>query len=375
MEVEEKNIIFLIGNGYDLGHGLKTSYKDFIIWYLKDSLKKALESGENINSDDCMTIIAGRHFAHPDKHEECLYRLENEFQNNRLNGFINGSQNQAVEPNGIVIRSEYNFVKSILTDCTKREWNGIENEIYKVIKAEHHNIKISCNNSDPRSSSSYSKNLEIIKSLNKSVKCLKTKLKEYLESQDSLQIDRSDWFNQIMDRSINDDKKTNYLFLNFNYTTYYYETIETLKSRYGNKNTTFELLNIHGTLKSSPEEIVFGIGDEQNDFYHEIESLYGDEWLQCMKSFHYFRNDNYQNLLGFLAKGDFEIYVMGHSCSITDRTLLNMIFEHDHCKKIHIYHYSGMESYLKTAYNIARNFQDKVKMREVVMPFNEYLKM
>src|SRR5690606_10965196 len=28
------NRLILVGNGFDLAHGLKTSYKDFIIWYL-----------------------------------------------------------------------------------------------------------------------------------------------------------------------------------------------------------------------------------------------------------------------------------------------------------------------------------------------------
>ncbi|RZL20538.1 MAG: hypothetical protein EOO96_24965, partial [Pedobacter sp.] len=28
------NRLILVGNGFDLAHGLRTSYKDFIIWYL-----------------------------------------------------------------------------------------------------------------------------------------------------------------------------------------------------------------------------------------------------------------------------------------------------------------------------------------------------
>ncbi len=28
--------LVIIGNGFDLAHGLKTSYKDFIRWYLKE---------------------------------------------------------------------------------------------------------------------------------------------------------------------------------------------------------------------------------------------------------------------------------------------------------------------------------------------------
>ena len=36
------NRIVLIGNGFDLAHGLKTSYKDFIDWYWKDWGEKLL---------------------------------------------------------------------------------------------------------------------------------------------------------------------------------------------------------------------------------------------------------------------------------------------------------------------------------------------
>lgn len=30
------NRLVIIGNGFDLAHGLKTSYKDFIRWYLNE---------------------------------------------------------------------------------------------------------------------------------------------------------------------------------------------------------------------------------------------------------------------------------------------------------------------------------------------------
>jgi Bacteriophage abortive infection AbiH len=35
------NRLILIGNGFDLAHGMKTSYKDFMIWYLKSSFSEA----------------------------------------------------------------------------------------------------------------------------------------------------------------------------------------------------------------------------------------------------------------------------------------------------------------------------------------------
>src|SRR5687767_348767 len=39
------NRLFLIGNGLDLAHGLKTQYNDFIVWYLKRAYSEAFENG------------------------------------------------------------------------------------------------------------------------------------------------------------------------------------------------------------------------------------------------------------------------------------------------------------------------------------------
>ena len=33
------NRLVIIGNGFDLAHGLKTSYNDFVDWYLEKRLK------------------------------------------------------------------------------------------------------------------------------------------------------------------------------------------------------------------------------------------------------------------------------------------------------------------------------------------------
>ena len=50
------NRLILIGNGFDLAHGLKTGYNDFIIWYLKKCFKSAEESG---SYDDGLINIRG----------------------------------------------------------------------------------------------------------------------------------------------------------------------------------------------------------------------------------------------------------------------------------------------------------------------------
>lgn len=45
------NGIVLIGNGFDLAHGLKTSYKNFIDWYWKDWGEKLLHGLNKTETD------------------------------------------------------------------------------------------------------------------------------------------------------------------------------------------------------------------------------------------------------------------------------------------------------------------------------------
>lgn len=45
------NRLIIIGNGFDLAHGLKTSYHDFILDFLKENCTKAMKEGvKNIDS-------------------------------------------------------------------------------------------------------------------------------------------------------------------------------------------------------------------------------------------------------------------------------------------------------------------------------------
>ena len=46
------NRIILVGNGFDLAHGLKTSYSDFINWYWAEFGKKILDSKRYVVSDE-----------------------------------------------------------------------------------------------------------------------------------------------------------------------------------------------------------------------------------------------------------------------------------------------------------------------------------
>jgi len=58
------NRVFLLGNGFDLAHGLKTSYNDFIIYFVRNyfgTLIEQLKKRETLNlySDEFFEIQSG----------------------------------------------------------------------------------------------------------------------------------------------------------------------------------------------------------------------------------------------------------------------------------------------------------------------------
>jgi hypothetical protein len=65
---------------------------------------------------------------------------------------------------------------------------------------------------------------------------------------------------------------------------------------------------------------------------------------------------------------------MGHSCGLSDRILLNSIFERRNCKSIKIYYHQESETendFVEKTYEISRHFsiKGKEKMRETIVPF------
>jgi len=76
------------------------------------------------------------------------------------------------------------------------------------------------------------------------------------------------------------------------------------------------------------------------------------------------------------GKEDVTVYIMGHSCGISDRLLLNHILEHENCKKIKIYYYQKSEvddDYFEKIQEISRHFKgtNKSKMRDRILIHSE----
>lgn len=160
------------------------------------------------------------------------------------------------------------------------------------------------------------------------------------------------------------------LFVNFNYTN----TLESYTSR--NFPSNNNLINIHGELGNPSHPVIFGYGDEMDPHYEKIENLNSNEFLRNIKSFGYFRTSDYQEVIRFCGSGKFTVKILGHSCGLFDRILLNTIFEQPNCEKIKIFYYQKSQTendYFEKTQEISRHFKasEKGNMRTKIVPWCE----
>ena len=156
----------------------------------------------------------------------------------------------------------------------------------------------------------------------------------------------------------------NIMLLNFNYTN----TADMYLPKSENPGK-FEANHIHGTL-NNPKSVIFGYGDERDDEYNVLMKKNDNEYLRHIKSFRYLDASNYRRMLAFIESDFYQICIMGHSCGVTDRTLLSTLFEHPNCVSIKPYYHQmdeNKDDYRKLVQNIARNFTDPRLMRDRVV--------
>lgn len=415
------NRIILIGNGFDLAHGLKTGYKDFIDSYWTDYGLKIYNGYERWQTSSYGTVNLQPYeddfvsFLVKDRSVPVLFKLGSSCKVDNPYGdlckFLNEVNESSYRITGH-IKFKNKFFEHISNQCSLLNWVDIENEYYKELK------KLLPEN-DPQ------KRNELVKTLNQEFKAVKRLLEEYLtkisesevEAKESIlsaikakislddialnkrvksrdQFVESELYRrsaaifslesilEVLERDeekLKDAKRdrirrsmgnnfapNRILLLNFNYTN----TAERLYAKDGG----YEVINIHGELNKKDNPIIFGYGDELDDDYKTIEKLQDNDFLENIKSISYHKTRNYRQLLDFIHSGLFQVYVMGHSCGNSDRTLLNTLFEHENCASVKVFYHQTEEEkddYSNLIRNISRNFNDKARMRDTVVNWEE----
>ena len=408
------NRLILVGNGFDLAHGLKTSYKDFIDDFWEDVIFKL-----NMFKSDTLLFS-----------NECIEISQDPFPTIDISNFKEIVKNYTTLKRFLStkkIRFEFkNEFLGILSDtCTNNNWVDIENIYYYYLKQNIEKNKypkfsdvsdlnedfnqtkkllenyLSKINKDFNISNQINKHIqsifnlqdieskyqtEIIKLIENNIKQLN--INDIKKLNKTLEFFLENWRNQnklekenfIKSQAKNLGKDmlellnlypTKTLLLNFNYTNTTLDYIDEFNKINGNyEDYNISEIHIHGELNNPENPIIFGFGDDVDKKYQEFEDLNDNRYLENFKSIAYLQTDNYKKLLEFIDSEEYQVFIFGHSCGISDRTMLNTIFEHDNCKSIKPFYHlkkDGTDNYTEIVQNISRNFNDKKKYRDRVV--------
>jgi hypothetical protein len=379
------NRLVIIGNGFDLAHGLPTSYKDFIDDYWLSVCDSKVEKIIN-HADDFVTVIC--------KFGDLSTVIEDEVNDNLkcyedLKMFV--GKYKSYRHDDFVIEFKNSFFEVISEKQSIQNWVDIENEYYSKLKVI---AKLG--------SLTLKSKKEQVLLLNKEFEQVKRILEKYLNNRiiesgnkitfisDLFKVnkgtesyflefpyeDSKELEKDYIDFNSEKVKEIVTCFLNFNYTGTIDRYIN-LAKEYKNERVfgVVENVQIHGRLNDVGNKVNFGFGDEMDEDYKLIENIDDNEYLKNFKSFQYSQNSNYRKLLSFVESGSFQVFIMGHSCGLSDRTLLNTVFEHKNCRSIKPFYYQNKndkgeiikDNYTEIVQNISRHFNDKKLMREKIV--------
>ncbi|MEN9919410.1 MAG: hypothetical protein RL662_1846 [Bacteroidota bacterium] len=166
----------------------------------------------------------------------------------------------------------------------------------------------------------------------------------------------------------------NIMFLNFNYTQTEVPYITPYFNPFWGENKIPRINHIHGTLDDcGNNRMIFGYGDEEADEYKEIEKSDTPQLLDNVKSINYLESSNYRDMERFIESGPYQLFLVGISCGLADRTMLRKLFQHKNCISIKPFYHRWEENgkkkdnYTEIIQNISRCFSDKDLLRSIVV--------
>lgn len=412
------NRLIIIGNGFDLAHGMKTKYKDFVNGYLRQRINEhRVSTSPKKTEDKLMSII-------PSKNPEYLYNyLDTRKPKENLDKVRVCGYDVKLSP----------FFKKIIEDIEDKNWVDIEYSYYEYLCSLLKELELS---DEEDTKKKVSKKID---DLNEEMKFITEKLVEYLKGEDGGFVENyirigedklckkirhkmmmplskqeiafkalkfwdsfvKEKYNVVRKRKEDDAERLSLykwyngelniewfmekehskelcpgeiLILNFNYTSLakaYLAGItddnNTDNPKYD--NNTARLNQIHGSLDDEEKEIIFGYGDDSGEIYKRLLNKNDNRLLENDKTVKYLGYAQYRKFLDFIESAPFQVCIMGHSCGISDRTLLNTIFQHENCVSIKPYFYENGDNddYYEIIKNISRCFDDKKLMRDRVV--------
>lgn len=334
--------LLIIGNGFDLAHEMKTRYSDFLLRFLRDTI---FEFNHNMPQNKKLIHITGN---------------SEIFRNRDIENVIDIYRRMERHSE---INIETGPIMKVLIDRMKyiENWVDVETIFFDQLVL----AKDGKNNGTT------------VRMINEELNNIRDELIKYLEKQEVGDISEDDiehyttLFSEPYQLNMSELEYPEYLyFLDFNYTN----TIEPYLNRCRKHGHHVVRNYIHGDLEGLFGNPVFGFGDEMDRRYSSFEEHMDNALFEHMKTFRYLRTKWYRHLIQAIDNDPFDVYIFGHSCGLSDRTLLNTIFEHDNCKRIKLFYYQndkGENDFVAKTYDMYRHFKDKSLIRNRLISLEE----
>lgn len=340
----------ILGNGFDLAHGLKTSYDDYMAYLMDLCITKELEPrtglDKGVRKFNLDISSSTNYFTIPFKGKKHPFLI------------ATIDQNKEGDKRKFHARKNSILFKELLSNFQRdQKWSSFE-ELYGKLLYKHQD------------------SARDIDTLNEELEVYKYGLESYLDEQieekvigdDPGKIFRKNVLELLKNGFTSDISIKNYTILSFNYTT------RLIEHYLNGLEGGHYFLPIHGRLRSTDVPVIFGFGNENTSEYQQLENRGNSELLKNFKTFQYLRSTYYRSLLSILAgNGPRGVYVqvIGHSLGLTDKTLLRTIFQHDNVRDIELVYHGKPENYFELSYNASRLFDNNEMMREKVIPLEQ----
>lgn len=338
------NRLIIIGNGFDISHGLKSSFKDFIYSYCYETYCAFLT--ESKFNDRLINIRSDLSFQNS---KEIIRDLTYEKAFEHFNNLKDYS--------GVKFKIKSLFFEAILNEVETKKWVDIELQYYDFLKRSiNDNGHVSTLNDDFL----FIKNI-FISYLVEHIKVFSAEPNKDIIFQFTAPILPIETKPNTIEENV---YPGDICILNFNYTT--------IAEDYAKLIPNNIYIQIHGKLNADDildQEPIFGFGDDMDPDYEKFEMNENEEIFKNIKSFKYLQFGHYRRLIEFIENKPYQVYIYGHSCGLTDRTLLNTIFENENCISIKPYYFSFKDGddYESKTVSIARHFKSKSELRYKVV--------
>ncbi|MDP4203301.1 MAG: AbiH family protein [Bacteroidota bacterium] len=390
------NRIILIGNGFDLAHGLPTQYADFIKDYWDGFIKHCLLQDRcNVSGNynyDCIKFktppgsgLTLSYLLQQNHNATEIQYIDKTFKN--CNHFISFDNQIKCEVGNKLLRHLFH-----ISNDRENNWVDIENEYYQYlthrfkrlidIENEYYSeiraLNIDFNHikellSKYLSTIIESQNVKQIRQIRQIIysqfdlkdfiedaqhEFIEKEYNKILEYQDknnnpedlSIATKTKEWIDSSWNPYEDGREKVKCNLLDIKSSKKHFElqpeqilflsfNYTDIEKIYRKNKVKQEIIHIHGELGNPKNPIIFGYGDELEENYSKLENLQDNDYLENIKSIRYLETDNYKKMLSFIDSDKYQVIIMGHSCGNSDRTLLNTLFEHKNCVSIKPYYY------------------------------------